>query len=419
MRCDALRRNNTQGDPTMNRNRQLRTLAGLAFALALVLPLILSAAPAQAQEGVDANAVMWNGVIDSIAPDQWLIAGQAVAISPRTIIRTTGTPAAGMWAEVQAARDGDTLTARRITVTPPEMRLRGEISFIPEGRIGTWIVGGQPFEVTADTAISDRGGPVVVGAWAQVIALEQGGALVAQRIRGIDPLPAVEVLGVIQAFDSAQWTLSGIDLAIDDETLLNGEPRVGLLAIAAAELQADNSLLALRVRVFWHEPGGPQPPVTLTGVIEQMPPNGLVGRWIVAGTNVVVSRNTLINQSAGAAVVGAEIQVSGHQADGGAVVAREIVVLNSPVSGEPVRFQGRIRGLPENGLLGVWTIGDRQVQVTENTRIDGERFVRIGARVQVWGLLQPDGEIVGAHLIVHPWRPGEESIDETVGTTTN
>jgi hypothetical protein len=402
----------------MNRKRQLRTLAGLALALALVLPLILSAAPAQAQEDVDANAVMWNGVIDSIAPDQWVIAGQAVTISPRTIIRTTGTPAPGMWAEVQAARDGATLTARRITVIPPEMRLRGEISLIPEGRIGTWIVGGQPFEVTADTAISDRGGPVVVGAWAQVIALEQGGALVAQRIRAIDPLPAVEVYGALQALGDS-WTLSGIDLAVDEETLINGEPRVGLLANAAAALQADNSLLALRIRVLWQEPGGPQPPVTLTGVIEQMPPNGVVGRWIVNGVNVVVSRNTLINQGAGAAVVGAEVQVSGHQADGGAVVAREIVVLNSPVSGEPVRFQGRIRSLPENGLLGVWTIGDRQVQVTANTRIEGERFVRLGARVQVWGLRQPGGEIVGVHLIVHPWRPGEESIDEAVDTTTN
>ncbi len=403
----------------MNRYLRLRTLAGLALALALVLPLLLSAAPAQAQEDADANAVMWSGVIDSIAPEQWVVAGQAVAIGPRTIIRTTGAPAPGMWAEVQAVRDGDALTARRITVTPPEMRLRGEITFIPEGRIGAWIVGGQSFEVTSATAISDRGGPVVVGAWAQVIALEEGGALVAQRIRAIEPLPAVEVMGAIQAFADAQWTLSGIDLAIDSETLIDGAPRVGLLAMAAAELQGDNSLLALRIRVLWHEHGGPQPPITLTGVIEQMPPNGLVGRWIVDGTNVVVSRNTLINQGNGAAVVGAEVQISGHQADSSTVVAREIIVLSSPVSGEPVRFQGRIQGLPENGLLGAWTIGGRQVQVTENTRIGGERFVRIGARAQVWGLQQPSGVIVATNLIVHPWRPGEDSIDAAVETTTD
>lgn len=394
----------------MNRRQHLRTLAGLALALALVLTLILPAGPALAQEEPDASAVQWSGVIDSVAPEQWVVAGQPLAIGPSTIIRVTGVLAPGMWADVQAVRDGDTLTARRIIVVPPEMRLRGEISVIPDGDIGVWIIGGQPFTVTEETAISDRGGPVVVGAWAQVVAKEEGDALVAQRIRTIDPLPAVEVLGAIQAHDDASWTISGIDLAIDGDTLISGEPRIGLLANAAAELQADNSLLALRIRVMWQEHGGPQPPVTLTGLVEQMPPNGLVGRWIVDGLNVVVSRNTLVNQSNGVAVVGAEVTVIGHQADG-TIVAREIIVLNSPVTGQPVRFQGRITDLPESGLLGAWTIAGRTVLVSENTRLLGERFVRIGAVAQVWGLRQPSGEVVATNLVVHPWRPGEASID--------
>lgn len=399
----------------MKLTHHVRTMTWLMMALALVFTLALTAGPALAQQDAEANAVQWSGVIDSVAADQWVIAGQAVSITPRTVIRVTGVLQPGMWADVQAMRDGDTLTARRILVVPPEMRLRGEISVIPEGRIGTWIIGGQPFEVTTATAISDRGGPVVVGAWAQVFALQDGDTLAAQRIRAIDPLPAVEVLGAIQAFDANGWTLSGIDLAIDADTLLSGEPRVGLLANAAAELQADNSLLALRLRVLWQEHGGPQPPITLTGVIEQMPPNGTVGRWIVDGTNVVVSRNTLINQSNGMAVVGAEVQVNGHQADG-TVVAREIVVLTSPVSGEPVRFQGRIQSLPENGLLGLWTVAGRSVRVTENTRLLGERFARIGAVAQVWGLRQPSGEIIATNLVVHPWRPGDGSIDQPVDT---
>lgn len=397
----------------MKHTQYVRTMAWLVMALALVLTLALPAGPALAQEDAEANAVQFSGVIDSFAADQWVIAGQTVAITPATVIRVTGTLQAGMWADVQAMRDGDTLTARRILVVPPEMRLRGEISFIPDGRIGTWIIGGQPFEVTADTAISDRGGPVVVGAWAQVFALQDGTTLLAQRIRSIDPLPAVEVLGAIQAFDDDSWTLSGIDLAIDADTLISGEPRLGLLANAAAQLQDDNSLLALRVRVLWQEHGGPQPPITLTGVIEQMPPNGTVGRWIVDGTNVVVSRNTLIDQRNGVAVVGAEVQVTGHEADG-TVVARAIVVLNSPVSGEPVRFQGRITGLPDSGLLGVWTVAGRQVRVTENTRLLGERFARIGAVAQVWGLRQPSGEVIATNVVVHPWRPGDGSIDQPV-----
>jgi hypothetical protein len=392
----------------MKHTQHVRTMAWLV--MALVITLVLPAAPALAQEDAQAYAVQWSGVIDSVAAGQWVIAGQAVAIGPSTIIRITGELEPGMWAEVQAMRDGDALTARRITVNPPEMRLRGEITFIPAGRIGTWIIGGQPFAVTADTAISDRGGPVVVGAWGQVSALELGGELVAQRIRAIDPLPTVEVMGAIQAFDASSWTVSGIDLAIDADALIGGEPHIGLLANAAAALQVDNSLLALRIRVLWQEHGGPQPPITLTGTIEQMPPNGLVGRWVVDGINVVVSRNTLVNQNSGMAVVGAVVQVTGQQADG-TVVAREIIVLHSPVTGEPVRFQGRIQGLPQNGLLGLWTIAGRPVLVTEDTSLLGEQFVWIGALAQVWGLRQPSGEIVATNLVVHPGRPGEASID--------
>lgn len=394
----------------MKHTRYMTVVAGLTIALAVVVSLALPSGLALAQEDGDAYAVQWSGVIDSVAADQWVIAGQAVAITPRTIIRITGVLEPGMWADVQAMRDGDALTARRITVAPPEMRLRGEISFIPDGRIGQWIIGGQPFEVTADTAISDRGGPVVVGAWAQVSALQQDGSLAAQRIRAIDPLPAVEVFGAIQGFSADSWTVSGIDVAIDADTLISGEPREELLANVAAALQPDNSLLALRIRVLWQEHGGPQPPITLTGVIEQMPPNGQVGRWIVDGVNVVVSRNTLVNQSNGMAVVGAEVTIVGHQADG-TIVAREIIVLNSPISGEPVRFHGRITALPDGGLLGVWTVAGRPVRVTENTRLLGERFVRIGAVAQVWGLRQPSGEVIATNLVVRPWRPGDETID--------
>ncbi len=395
----------------MNDTKHLRTMTGLVMALALVITLVLPAGPALAQEDPEAYAVQWSGVI----VNQWLVADQAVAISPSTIIRVTGELEPGMWADVQAMRDGDALIARRITVNPPEMRLRGEITVIPDDNIGIWIIGGQPFEVTDDTAISERGGPVDVGAWAQVSALEVDGALVAQRIRAIDPLPNVEVMGAIQTYDTASWIVSGVDLAIDGDTLISSQPHVGLLANVAAELQTDNSLLALRIRVLWQEHGGPHPPIIMDGFIEQMPPNGEVGQWIVDSVNVVVSRNTLINQDEGMAVVGAEVRVIGQQADA-TVVAREIIVLDSPVTGERVRFQGRITGWPDDGLLGDWTIADQTVQVTENTTLQGERFVRLGAVAQVWGLRQPSGQVVATNLVVHPWRPGAASIDLPVNS---
>ena len=180
-----------------------------------------------------------------------------------------------------------------------------------------------------------------------------------------------------------------------------------VLAMAAAELQPDNSLLMLRVRVMWQDRGATHPPVTLTGLIQQLPPHGLTGRWMVDGQQLAVSRNTLIDQRNGLAVVGAEVRVDGWQ-DGDVVVAREIIVISSPEPGlQRVHFTGPIRRLPDNGLLGLWMVDGRQVRVTEQTRIQGERFVRIGAMAQVWGLRNEEGQIVAATIEVHPPRPGE------------
>ena len=391
----------------MNSKQNRSRLPWLLMILALLTAFVLPASAVIAAE--ETAGVQFSGVIDAIAPEAWTVAGETLAITGDTVVViTTGNAAPGMWAEVRAVReDDDTLTARRINVMPPEMRLRGEATFIPDGRVGEWIIGGQPFLVDEDTRISDRGGPVIVGAWLQVAAVEEGSALKAVRIRAIEPLPHVEVMGAIQAFGDTSWTLSSIVLAADEDTLVQGEPQTGLLAMAAAELQPDNSLLMLRVRVMWQDRGATHPPVTLTGLIQQLPPHGLTGRWMVDGQQLAVSRNTLIDQRNGLAVVGAEVRVDGWQ-DGDVVVAREIIVISSPEPGlQRVHFTGPIRRLPDNGLLGLWMVDGRQVRVTEQTRIQGERFVRIGAMAQVWGLRNEEGQIVAATIEVHPPRPGE------------
>lgn len=387
----------------LNRSR----LPWLLMILALLTAFVLPASVVNADEPPD--GVQFSGVIDAVAPDSWTVAGQVIAITDDTVVViSTGNAEPGMWAEVRAVRAADdSLTARRINVMPPEMRLRGVVTVIPDGRLGEWIVGGQAFLIDENTQISDRGGPVEIGAWVQVAAVQEGDTLTAVRIRAIDPLPHVEVMGAIQAFSATAWTLSGIPLTVDANSLIQGDPQNGLLAMAAAELQADNSLLMLRVRVMWQERGGPRPPVTLTGLIEQLPPQGLNGHWVVDGQHVSVSRNTLIDQRNGLAVVGAEVRVNGWQ-DGEAVVAREIVVISSPEPGvQRVRFTGPIRQLPANGLLGLWVVDGREVRVTAQTRIQGERFVRLGAIARVWGLRNQAGQVLATTIEVHPPRPGE------------
>ncbi|MER2599811.1 MAG: DUF5666 domain-containing protein [Caldilineales bacterium] len=394
-------------------------LAALAFVLAMLALLIVFAGSAFADEAQPPRpeaGVQWSGVLDSFSADQWVIAGQAVAINEQTVIRVTGTLATGMWVEANAARDGDALIARRLVANPPAMSLRGAVSVIPEGRIGQWIIGGQAFQVTADTLINERGEPIAVGSWVQVIAQQEGGALVARRIRGIHALPAVEVMGALQAVSATAWTVSGIDIALNSATLVNGDARVGLLAQVAADLQDDSSLLAVRARVLWHELGSGQEPATLTGVIEELPEQGLAGRWLVDGVVVAVTPNTRIHQMAGAVTIGAEVRIVGRMVDD-VLAAREIAVISSPVSGEAVRFVGPIEAMPTGGLAGDWTIGGQTVQVSATTRIEGARLLRVGVRVQVVGLRQSSGVVVATELAARLPRPGA-AVDQPLETVT-
>ncbi len=98
--------------------------------------------------------------------------------------------------------------------------------------------------VTDKTKISDRGGPLDIGDWAEVYALRDGMKLIAVRMRGIEIQPDIEIFGAIEAFSDTSWTLSGINLAVNADTLIQGQPAVGLLAHATATLQPAASVSA-------------------------------------------------------------------------------------------------------------------------------------------------------------------------------
>ena len=374
----------------ITRLRQALWLLGAALlAAAVFLPI---AAPARADE-MGQNDVMFSGVLDSFSDDAWVVAGQALVVDSHTHIRLTAGPAEpGMWADVRATRqEDDSLLARQIVVRRPEVRLKGMVADKPEDTVGNWIIAGQTIVVNADTRISTRGGPVEEGRWVEVFAEESSNptGLLALRIRAIRPQPAVEILGAIQAFAADSWTLSTIPLAVDAETLIAGEPQVSLLTHAAAELQDDGSLRALRLRVAWTEHDGSRPDIAFTGVVEALPAEGLEGLWTVSGRAVLVTAATAINQDKGPAEVGASVHVVGRQ-EGDQITAMRISVLDCPGEcPQIVHLRGRIQDLPGQGLLVLWMIDVHQVLVTPRTRLAGARLARIGAWAEV-GAFQPD-----------------------------
>jgi hypothetical protein len=62
-------------------------------------------------------------------------------------------------------------------------------------------------------------------------------------------------------------------------------------------------------------------------------------------------------------------------------------------------FEGVIQQLPVDRVFGIWMVSTRAVVVTDGTEIDADDGpIRLGAKVQVEGFVQPDGSIVARKI---------------------
>ena len=389
-----------------------RKVAYMIAALALVAMALVPAAPIAAAE-LDFD-VRFTGVIQTVGSDSaaWVIGGQTLATDSATVVIKVVEPVApGLWADVAAQKlDDGSLLARQITVRKEQARLRGILTSKPEGDTGEWIIAGVPVQVTEDTKTSTRSGEVAVGEWVEAVMTEEGGVLTATQIHGIGDQDAVIVSGEIQEATDAYWVISSIKVLIDtegdDQTFISGEPVVGLIGRAAAQLQEDNSLLAQALRVAWIDGTLLDPTLEFEGEVTAMDISRAVRTITVetaepAMTYVVkIMPNTRIHQEKGLLMVGATVFVAGWTLDVDNVLAREITVLESPQEGgEFAMFRGQITALPAEGKIGEWLIGDQKVIVDEQTQVQGRAPV-VGALAVGGGVKRADGSILATRLAV-------------------
>jgi hypothetical protein len=128
--------------------------------------------------------VEFEGPIESVANDVWVVNGITVAISPVTVVR--GVPAPGLAAEVKGALQPDgSVLAKLITVKGAELAPQVDIEGLVERMEPTsWLVAGTQVFIGPTTFIDDSRAPAEMGMWAQVRALRrQDGSLLALRIR--------------------------------------------------------------------------------------------------------------------------------------------------------------------------------------------------------------------------------------------
>jgi hypothetical protein len=117
---------------------------------------------------------------------------------------------------------------------------------------------------------------------------------------------------------------------------------------------------------------------------------GLIGIWTVDGKQVEVTEQTRVMQRKFTVEVGATVHVVGYTE--GDVVKALLVVVMAPAEGsKPFQLIGTVETLPAEGMVGQWVISGKPVVVTESTRIAGQQFVKVGARVTVIGTQKTDG----------------------------
>jgi hypothetical protein len=127
--------------------------------------------------------VEFEGPIESVTDDLWVVSGITVTVSPVTVIR--GVPAPGLTAEVKGVLQPDgSVLATLITVKGGELTPQVDVEGLVERIEATsWLVGGTQVFIGPTTFIDDSRAPAEVGMWAQIRALRrQDGSLLALRI---------------------------------------------------------------------------------------------------------------------------------------------------------------------------------------------------------------------------------------------
>ncbi|MDH7485006.1 MAG: DUF5666 domain-containing protein [Anaerolineae bacterium] len=209
-------------------------------------------------------AVRIVGLIESMAADRWVVAGRTILLTGATVIDdTAGQALVGALVAIRAEPQADgTLVALHITVQEPVRPEVTEFSGLIE-RIAadSWTVGGQRVEIGPQTNIQ---GEAQVGRLAHVRALSYpDGRLLATRI--VVEQPELEerfVDGPIESLGADTWTVAGVTIVLDAQTVIAGQPELGRRAQVQGYLQADGSVLARHIRVL--EP-------TVTATAEETP----------------------------------------------------------------------------------------------------------------------------------------------------
>lgn len=400
------------------------------LALATMLFSALAAASgAQEIKGV-VEAMPGSGLIGT-----WTISGKAVCTDAATVFdQEDGPLEVGAMVEVKGTQGDPCFLATKIEVKTPDGAgmpggegpgmpgMSGQVEFKgpvqampPSGFVGDWMIGGRAVRTTETTTIDQSDGPLVMGAIVEVKGTQSApdAPIAATKLdvqSGMgsgdgedDDESDGKITGPIEALPDGtfigDWKVGGNKVIVLTTTRLDQE-HGGFVVGAIVEIEGTPSpdgFVASKIE----SKSSSMPPepeddgLKIEGLIEALPVGGLIGTWTVAGVSVEVTGDTELEDDGGPFVVGAPVEVKGFPLPGGGVQATKIETESGNGAHEPAFvFFGDVEAMPPSGLIGVWTISGKTVNVTDATELQEEDGpFAVGAHVKVKGWLQDDGAI--------------------------
>lgn len=338
----------------------------------------------------------FNGIIESISTDAWVIAGQTFRVSSAT--RLDEGLAVGVLARVEftSMPDGSMLAIEIETDEDDDNHFSGTIESMSADN---WVIGGRTFQVNAATVL-DNGLAIGVPVRVEFITLEDG-SLLATEIETDE----IRFFGVVESIGTDAWVVGGQTFQVNAATRIENGLAVGTKVRVRFTMMND-SMLATRIEVDKSGRGNQQ---EFRGTIESIGTDA----WIIDERTFLVNEDTELEDGL---AVGIKAKVKFIMMDGSIKAIRIRVdksgredqnddngirddqndgmeAENESEGGENAHFIG---GVIESMSADTWIIGGRTFKVDSTTILDDGLVVGVEARVEFITL--PDGSLLATEI---------------------
>ncbi len=313
----------------------------------------------------------------------WVIAGLSFDLHPDTLI--IGNPQVGdlVYVEGRLFSDGSRVADLILLLREDlanHFTLVGTADAIGDT---AWTVSGQEIQIGAEAEIAER---IAVGDLVRVegIILE-GGVLEATRITPAGQALQFDFTGIVQAIvdlggGEETWTISGIDVLVNVDTVKPDTVEIGALVRATGSILEDDTWLATEIQLVETEVSS----FEFVGTVDSIDP------WVVSEIAFQVQPWTFISPGI---MLGDLVLVIGEILPDGTWVASEVRLLDEAID---LVFFGYVDSMPPDGP---WIVSGITLPVDDNTEIIGD--IQIGSLVRVEVIILEDGtwQVVRIELV--------------------